>query len=264
MLFKVRKFICLVFITILIPITFISCDNVKLSSDIDIHFNGDINTTIRLDYNETVSKITGNDLFSILLGDDASNFSINKYTSEDRYIEEINIDTNIIKFISNKKDIVVNENPSNFFDYNITNDSGFFVNTYTFKLSLNEDIMNIINSLIKNELNNNLNLYLNSSISSLISGGVSNGITKYIASLPYDLTLSTPVDIIDSNATEQINSRTLKWSYLLGDLDENTELMVSFKMPNIVNISIISILVLILLIIVIISIVKRKKKLFNR
>ena len=265
---KLKKRLTFIFTILLITVLFTGCNNVKLSSDIKINSNGSTDSKIRIYYDETICKLVNNDLFTKLLDDSAAYYKINKYTEGSYYIEEIDISTDKIDLknlasTSSAMSTSINE-AKNFFDYNISEKKGFLTNIYTFNLSLNKDILGTINSSLKNELDNNLNQYISSDFSSLISNGISDNATKYIETIPYELTITTPVDIIDSNATTQLDKRTLYWKYTLSDLDENTELMVSFKLPNIINIATLLGIGLFIIIIIITIIIVKKKRTNNK
>lgn len=68
-----------------------------------------------------------------------------------------------------------------------------------------------------------------------------------------------PVEIIESNAPEIINKKTIDYSYTISELNQNNNIMLSFKVPNVINISIAVILAIILIIVAIVYFKNRKK-----
>ena len=265
MFIKFKKNLIISFMVILTTFIFIGCDNAKLSTDIKINSDGSTNSKVCIYYDETIAKIVNNDLFSKILGDKASNYSINKYKDNNFYVEEIDFSTEKMgmkKFSSNPAlavSSVIDDDLANFFDYDVTKKKGFLKNTYTLKISLNDSVLKLINTTIKVELDDELSKYIGSNFSSFFSDGISDFATKQIGTVPYDLTISTPIDIVDSNATTQTDSRHLAWHYTLGELNENTELTMSFTLPSFINIAIICIVVSILIIGLVIFIRHSKK-----
>ena len=259
------KKILLIFSTLfLITFIFIGCDNVKLSTDVKINSDGSTNSKLSISYDETVSNLVDNDLFNKLLGDDAYNYSIHKYKNGDLFVEEIEFSTDKIdlKSLSSNSALLafdtIENDFSKLFNYDVSRKKGFLKDTYTLKVHLNHNILNLINSSMKDGLDDTLNKYMGSNFSGFFSSGISDTVTKQISTVPYDLTVSTPIDIVDSNATVQSDSRHLMWNYTLGELNENTELCMSFMLPNFVNIAIIVVVVLILIICIVIFIRRSK------
>ena len=49
-----------------------------------------------------------------------------------------------------------------------------------------------------------------------------------MAQIPYELTISIPFKITESNATAKIDDYTGKWSHTIKDLNTNTEVILFF------------------------------------
>ena len=58
---------------------------------------------------------------------------------------------------------------------------------------------------------------------------------------------------------EIINKKTIDYSYTISELNQNNNIMLSFKVPNVINISIAVILAIILIIVAIVYFKNRKK-----
>ena len=245
-----KKYISIMIIVFSIITLFTGCGKVELSSDVTVNIDGSANVLVKVYYDDEIGKLIDNDLLSRVLVDNKED--INKYKSGEFNIEEVNITTDKIDIAKVKN--IENE----YLNINVNKDKGIFLDLYNIDIKLNKNMIEVIKDNIQTNINNNISNFTGLNLGQYISGPISTNITNYIKDIPYKLTISLPVSIVDSNATAKINNKSVSWSYNLGDLNENTELKLSFKAPNIINIIIIILIILVIIITGII--IKRNNK----
>ena len=89
---------------------------------------------------------------------------------------------------------------------------------------------------------------------------VNRNISNLIGDVPVDLSISTPVKIVDTNSNEIVNDKTIKYYYTINDLNENNSIMIGIKVPNIQNIVIMLVIIVLIIIVAIIYYIKRRRK----
>lgn len=229
---------------IMTSIVFNGCASINASTDVNIKLDGSSETKFRVSYDDTLSKFVGDGILTKVIKD--PNISVNKYKENNMNVEEISFfsdNISIKDLLKSSKEINIKEilaNGSDYFNINYKRDKGIFKDNYTVYLVLSKDIFGEIESEVEENLSslgeNRLTNYL------------SENISKVIGSIEYDIKLSIPFDIRDSNATTKIDSKTVKWNLQFKDLNENTQLMISFSAINIVNIIIMLVIILVLII----------------
>lgn len=252
-----KRFIRILSILIIImaSIVFSGCASINASTDVNISLDGSSEAKFRVSYDDTLSKFVGDGILTKFIKE--QNISVNKYKENNMNIEEVNFSSGSISIkdlLKSNKESNIKENLANSSDYiniNYKRDKGLFKDIYTVYVGLNKDIF----SEIESEVNENLSLLGDNMLSSYLSKNIS----QVIGNIDYDIKLSIPFDVTDSNATTKIDSKTVKWNLQLKDLNKNNQLMISFSAINIVNI-IITLVIILVLIIGFIVFIKNKIK----
>ena len=231
----------------------IGCGEVKVSTDTSINIDGTSDTKISVYYDDTINKLVNNDLLSKVINEvkdevsDKVHFGeIVKSKEGNLNIEEVNILTDKVKINE------VSNLSSDYFSIIEDKDNGIFTNEYRITLKLNESVIDIISDYINSNINNNIGLNLGN----LVNRNISN----LIGDVPVDLSISTPVKIVDTNSNEIVNDKTIKYYYTINDLNENNSIMIGIKVPNIQNIVIMLVIIVLIIIVAIIYYIKRRKK----
>ncbi|WP_300859806.1 hypothetical protein [uncultured Clostridium sp.] len=230
----------------------IGCGDIKVSTDTSININGTSDTKIKVYYDDVIGKLVNNDLMSKIINkvedgiSDKVDFGEIIKSKEGNFnIEEVNVSTNKVKIdeISNLS--------SDYFSIIEDKENGIFLDKYKITLKLNESAIDIISDYINSNINNNLGLDFGSL--------VNKNIGVLIGDIPIDVSISMPIKIIDTNADEIINNKTINYSYTVNDLNESNSIIIGFKAPNLKNILIyLAIIILIILTPIFYYIKKRK------
>lgn len=249
---RIKKYILILILIITTSLILIGCGDIKVSTDTSININGTSDTKIKVYYDDVISKLVNNDLMSKIINkvedgiSDKVDFGeIIKSREGNFNIEEVNVSTNKVKIdeISNLS--------SDYFSIIEDKENGIFVDKYKITLKLNESAIDIISDYINSNINNNLGLDFGSL--------VNKNIGILIGDVPIDVSISMPVKIIDTNADEIINNKTINYSYTVNDLNESNSIIIGFKAPNLKNILIyLAIIILIILTPIFYYIKKRK------
>ena len=247
---KLKKYIFVLFLMMSTVFILIGCGEIKLSSDTSINIDGTSDTKIKIYYDDTINKLVDNDLLSKVIDevkDDKIHFGeITKSKEGDLNTEEINISTDKVEINE------VSNLSNNYFSIIEEKDKGLFTNEYKVTLKLNDSAIDIISYYINSNINNNIGLNLGN----LVNRNISN----LIGDVPVDLSISTPVKIVDTNSNEIVNDKTIKYYYTINDLNENNSIMIGIKVPNIQNIVIMLVIIVLIIIVAIIYYIKRRKK----
>ena len=228
---KLKKYIFVLFLMMSTVFILIGCGEIKLSSDTSINIDGTSDTKIKIYYDDTINKLVDNDLLSKVIDEvkddmpDKIHFGeITKSKEGDLNTEEINISTDKVEINE------VSNLSNNYFSIIEEKDKGLFTNEYKVTLKLN--------------------------LGNLVNRNISN----LIGDVPVDLSISTPVKIVDTNSNEIVNDKTIKYYYTINDLNENNSIMIGIKVPNIQNIVIMLVIIVLIIIVAIIYYIKRRKK----
>lgn len=250
---KLKKYIFVLFLMMSTVFILIGCGEIKLSSDTSINIDGTSDTKIKIYYDDTINKLVDNDLLSKVIDEvkddmlDKIHFGeITKSKEGDLNTEEINISTDKVEINE------VSNLSNNYFSIIEEKDKGLFTNEYKVTLKLNDSAIDIISDYINSNINNNIGLNLGN----LVNRNISN----LIGDVPVDLSISTPVKIVDTNSNEIVNDKTIKYYYTINDLNENNSIMIGIKVPNIQNIVIMLVIIVLIIIVAIIYYIKRRKK----
>lgn len=250
---RLKKYILISIMSLITIFIFMGCDNVKISSSTDVNIDGTTNTTLRLYYDDNINKLVENNLLSYVIEE------VNK-TSQDN-IEfgevtkskdgELNVEEVVVRTTNKVKINNLSEMSNEYVNVESDKNKGIFLDTYKITITLKKDLVNEIS----NEINNNINSYLGTNLASLIGKNVAS----IVGEIPINLSITMPVEIIESNASEIINKKTIEYSYIVSELNEDNNMILSFKVPNIINISIVVLIVIVLIIVVILYFKNRKK-----
>lgn len=249
---RIKKYILILILIITTSLILIGCGDIKVSTDTSININGTSDTKIKVYYDDVIGKLVNNDLMSKIINkvedgiSDKVDFGEIIKSKEGNFnIEEVNVSTNKVKIdeISNLS--------SDYFSIIEDKENGIFVDKYKITLKLNESAIDIISDYINSNINNNLGLDFGSL--------VNKNIGVLIGDIPIDVSISMPIKIIDTNADEIINNKTINYSYTVNDLNESNSIIIGFKAPNLKNILIyLAIIILIILTSIFYYIKKRK------
>ena len=242
----------------------------EVSTNVKVNKDGSSNTVFRLVYDESIKKVVGDGLLQQVLGTETE---VNVYSQDNNTVEEATITTPKIDIKDLLKSNALNisnlsYDDSNIIKYDVKREKGFLQDKYTVNIGLTKDLLAEINFNIENEVSNNINnyitpkiqKYLYGNITSFLTGNVTNTIKNYVAQIPYELTLSIPFKIAESNATAKIDEYTGKWSYTIKELNTNTEVILSFFAPNIINIGLIILGAVIIILILIVLLVRHRRR----
>ena len=250
---KIKRYIGVIALIITISLMLIGCGQVKINSEVSINIDGTSSTRLKIYYDDTINKLVDNDLLSKVIDEvkddmpDKIHFGeITKSKEGDLNTEEINISTDKVEINE------VSNLSNNYFSIIEEKDKGLFTNEYKVTLKLNDSAIDIISYYINSNINNNIGLNLGN----LVNRNISN----LIGDVPVDLSISTPVKIVDTNSNEIVNDKTIKYYYTINDLNENNSIMIGIKVPNIQNIVIMLVIIVLIIIVAIIYYIKRRKK----
>lgn len=252
---KIRKQIFLVLISILICSSMlVGCVNAEVGTKIKINSNGSTETLIKIKYDELISKIFDGNLINLFTND--NNLVVNKYTEGSFTIEETVIKTEKIELKdilkSNKsKDGVNNSLLDEYLTVDYKREKGFLRDKYTVRLILKRDLFSEFNDIVNNNISKFGDNYLTKYIDS--------NVTESIGSIPFNIEVEIPLKIIESNGTEKISDKSVKWDFQLKDLKNDTELSISFSAINVIYL-IITILVIIIIIVGTVIFTRQRKK----
>lgn len=250
---RIKKYILILILIIITSLILIGCGDIKVSTDTSININGTSNTRIKVYYDDVIGKLVNNDLMSKIINkvedgiSDKVDFGEIIKSKEGNFnIEEVNVSTNKVKIdeISNLS--------SDYFSIIEDKENGIFLDKYKITLKLNESAIDIISDYINSNINNNLGLDFGSL--------VNKNIGILIGDVPIDVSISMPVKIIDTNADEIINNKTINYSYTVNDLNESNSIIVGFKAPNIQNIAIALAIIILIILTIIFYYIKDKRK----
>ena len=268
---KFRKIIS-IFIICISSCLLISCGTAKISTDIKVNIDGSSNGNFKIAYDDTIKKFVGEGILVQVFEDE--NIEVKQYTENQLNVEEVQITTdktdikNLLKSNSLGITNLSTADTNELIYYDLNREKGFIQDKYTVNIKLKKSIIDEITNTIDEQVNTNLNNYINDDIKQYISGNlteylsgnISTTIKQFIKDIPYDLSISIPFKIVDSNANLKLDDYTVKWNYTLQELNDKTEISLSFMAPNIINICIIALVVIILIIIFIVVMVKKRKR----
>lgn len=238
------RYILVTLIIVIASTAFAGCTSMKASTDVNISLDGSSEAKFRVSYDDNISKVVGDGILIKIL--ENQNISVKKYKEDNMNIEEVVFSTNSINIkdllkLSKKSNIKeTSYNVNEYININYKRNKGLFKDSYTVYVELNKDVF----SDIQSEVSENLSLLGES----ILSNYLSENISQVIGSIDYDIKLSIPFDITDSNATTKIDSKTVKWNLQLKDLNKNNQLIISFSAINVVNIIVTIVIILILII----------------
>lgn len=244
----------IVFLFIILSMTFIlvGCGEVKVSTDTSVNIDGTSNTILKVYYDDTINTLVDNNILAKVIDENIIPIEegitlseINKYRDGELNVEKLTIATE-------KKSLKDLKSVSNeYVDVDVNKDKGLFIDSYRVDIKLKVNVVDRLSEYIKN----NLSDY----IGTKLSGFIGTNVGSVIGVIPYDLSITMPVNISESNSIENIDGNKIKYSYTLNELNENSEIMLSFKIPNTRNIIVSDLAIALIIIVLIIIIIRRKK-----
>lgn len=251
---KINKLIILALVLSSL-IFFTGCVAVNVGQDITVNRDGSTSSVIRIEYDNSIEKVFPDGILSLAIKDEK--FTFTKTAKDNLIIEEAEFKT---AKLSTKEKLYLlggslkkeNNFQNEYLKIDISEKSSFFKNKYTIIAQPKIDLYNMISTSVDHEIGK---LGANGLIDF-----VGSNLKETIGSVPYSLKLSLPVKITDSNATTQVNEKTVLWDYAVKDINESTILRLSFETPNFIVLGSCSLLLIILFITAIIFIrIKRLK-----
>lgn len=249
------KKVTLLLLSIITTLIISGCSNIETGTDININKDGSTLIIVRLSYDSSLNDLVGDGLLSVAL--ENKDFEITKKIEGDKVIEEASIATEKLSFSEiatlvtessiKKNTIIENE----YVSATISNDFGFLKNNYDVYIELKKDIFNEISSAVDKEIS-----VLGENI---LSSYIGSNIKNNLGVIPYNLKISFPIDITDSNSSSQLDNNTLIWNYTLKDLSVGTSINFSFTTLNFITILIGTIILIIIIIIIIVKSFNKKK-----
>ncbi len=202
------KYLVLTF-NIMICFIFLGCGNINLQSSTELNDNESGTAKLQIIYdNSILSNLNGTIFDQQWMKDNG--FMYNNYTKDNKNIEEIRYD------FKNLKDLQDKIQSTNVIKMSYSKKIGAGNDTYSIKL--NFDKTNIDN-LIKNNINTG-------------NKNKDEQIYNYLQNVVLSNDIKIPGSIVDSNNTEKVNNNTYRWNYKLNQIDDNTEMLFSYKLKN--------------------------------
>ncbi len=188
-------------IILTLSIILCGCMGVELNSHTIINENESGSIKLQVAYDNIIASKLSRDVVDHKWARENGYF-FNKYKDGNTTIEELVYPFKNVKELEEK-----------------INSSGLAAMTYTTKLQNGEKVCAIklafnksnIDKLIKNNIGNDEKIY------------------NYINNLKICNEVSVPGQILISNASENINESTRKWTYKLNQIDDNTVVLFSYK-----------------------------------
>lgn len=204
------KRISLIICSFILCTLLFGCGEVRLKSQSEINSNGSGVLKIKIEYDNNVASSFEN---GIIDKDyiEQNGLTLDKYSKDNMNIEELTYNFGNLKELERK-----------------INSSKFATMVYSKKIG-------IINNV------NNITLKFNQPIIEhqeikkyyLDENNQTNTETyKYIKNMQFTNLIRLPGVILDSNATEEIDSNTKVWNYRLIQIDENTEIKATYQTKN--------------------------------
>jgi hypothetical protein len=188
---------------------FLGCGNINLQSSTELNDNESGTAKLQIIYdNSILSNLNGTIFDQQWMKDNG--FMYNNYTKDNKNIEEIRYD------FKNLKDLQDKIQSTNVIKMSYSKKIGAGNDTYSIKL--NFDKTNIDN-LIKNNINTG-------------NKNKDEQIYNYLQNVVLSNDIKIPGSIVDSNNTEKVNNNTYRWNYKLNQIDDNTEMLFSYKLKN--------------------------------
>lgn len=250
---KINK-LKLLALTIITLFIFTGCASVNVGQDITVNKNGSTSSIIRIQYDKSIEKIFPEGILPLAIKN--KNFTFSKTVKGNFLIEEAELKT---KKLSTKEKLYIALGGSFKKDNNFQNEylkidmnkkASFFKIEYTITAQPKMDLYNMIATSVDHEIGKlGANGFINF---------IGSNLKETIGSVPYSLKLSLPVKVTASNATTQIDEKTILWDYTVKDLNESTILSFSFETLNFKTLGI-SLLLLITLLIILIILKMRKR-----
>lgn len=203
---KIKKMALSTIIGIL-SITLISCGTINFKSYTEINKDGSGTIKFQAVYDDVVSSFAEKDLFD---KDWAKNsgYILNKYSKDNMNVEEL---TYNFKSIDELKQKVKS---SDFATITYDKKFGILKDTYSINIKINKSLINELNTEAKEKGDE--------------SGSSSSGIS-YIKNIQVSNQIKVPGTILNSNATYKIDTNTVQWDYKLGQIDESTNVSLTFQ-----------------------------------
>jgi len=186
------------------------CGEVKLQSHTEINENGSGVLKLQIGYDNYVASSFENGILDKEYIEQ-NGLKLNKYSKNDMNIEEITYN------FSNLEELETKINSSKFATMIYSKKIGIKNNLNSITFKFNQPIIEH-QELKKYYLDEN--------------GQVDTEMYNYIKNMQFNNLIKLPGIILDSNATEEVDSNTKGWNYKLIQIDENTEIKATYQTKN--------------------------------
>lgn len=204
------KKICSILVAIFIcTFMLIGCGTIEINTSTNISENESGTMVFQIRYDDSVSNYINGTIFN---QEWASNngFSFNNYVKDNYNVEEVKYKFNNLKELEDKI------NSTKLIDLNFNKKLGFGKETYNINIKFDKTL---INDIVKKGINTG-------------NEEKDNRIYSYIQDMKITNYITVPGTYIDSNSSESFNSNSKSWTYKLSQLDENTNINISYSIKN--------------------------------
>lgn len=204
------KRIVIFILSLILPIILFGCGNINLKSFTEINDNESGTAKFQIIYDNSVSTSLNRTILNQQWMKE-NGFTFNNYTKDNMNVEEVKYDFNSLKDLQDKVNLTKIINMS-----------------YSKKLGIGKDTYTINFSFDK------------SGIENLIKQNINSGdeqkdeqiYNRYAKDVLLTNDVKIPGTIINSNSTEKIDDNIYEWTYKLSQIDENTNINISYNMKN--------------------------------
>ncbi len=195
--------------TIFISLIFVQCSAINLKTDTTINENGSGQAKLQIMYDNTVYSTLNKDIFDAEWIKE-NGFTFNKYLKDNMNVEEITCD------FKSLNDLIDKLNATNLITFTYDTKLGFKEKTYNINFKFNTQLMD---DLIKNNINTG-------------NSEKDTQIYNYIKDVKLVNDITVPGTIINSNSVQKINQNTEEWTYKISQIDDNTNIAISYNLKN--------------------------------
>lgn len=206
---KSRKIILLM-LSLMLSFILFGCGDIKLNSFTEINDDESGTAKFQIIYDNSVSNALNKTIFDQQWLKD-NGFEFNNYTKDNMNVEEVKCG------FKNLKDLQYKINLTQIINMSYSKKLGIGKNTYTINFSFNKS--NIGNLLKKN-------------ISTGDQQKDEQIYNKYVKDVLVSNDIKIPGTIVNSNSVAQINDNTYEWNYKLSQIDENTNINISYALKS--------------------------------
>lgn len=248
-----KRFIAIVMIFAIFVLS--GCRTTEGGVNVKINSDGSTESVIRIEYDVAINKLSGGGILKNVL--DTSKFNIDMHRVEDSYIEEATYTTDklsrwdLIKMALSSSMMKEKDMSNEAATIHINKDGGVLNNRYNVSIKLKKDYYG--------EVEGQINSYVTQYGGNSILNQIGSSVKGVIGEIPFDVNISLPFEINESNGIIGADKKSVLWDYTLKDFNADTEMTISFDTPNYVSLISILVIALILIVLAIVFIKRRRK-----